>query len=256
MQKYIFFLDVDGTLIEHGKDKITTKVVEEIKRLKALGHIFVICTGRSHSHAKLINNLQDFNYLAILFGSRIYNLDNDKIEYKSKNPNKKATIALADYLLNKKISWSYKDEIGEKTPFLSMVNMRDDKDLVLINREDFLRDVKHGKIIQLLATGRHKAELEPLFPEFDFFDMPDNYTDITRAGVSKEQCVNFFKKRFPNYTTVSMGDSQNDLDMFARTDISIAMGNASDEIKAKAKYVTKRVQQDGVAYALTTILKL
>lgn len=256
MQKYIFFLDIDGTLIEQGKNSINQKVITEIRRLKALGHIFIICTGRAYSNAKQINNLEDFNYLALLFGSRIYDIDKNKLVYKAKNLDKKATIELVSYFLDNKILWSYKDDVCEKTPFLSMQNNRKDKEFVIVDRKSFLNDVKHGRIVQLLARGKHKAVLAPLFPSFNFFDMPDNYTDITRAGVSKEQCVNFFKKRHPDYITVSIGDSNNDVDMFSRTDISIAMGNATDDIKSLTTHVTKTVKEDGVAYALTNILGL
>ena len=46
-KKYIFLIDVDGTLVKDGTKVINSKIVEEIKFLKSKGHKFVIATGES-----------------------------------------------------------------------------------------------------------------------------------------------------------------------------------------------------------------
>jgi hydroxymethylpyrimidine pyrophosphatase-like HAD family hydrolase len=38
--------------------------------------------------------------------------------------------------------------------------------------------------------------------------------------------------------------------MFRQTGVSIAMGNALDDVKAQAKYATRSNEQDGFAYAM------
>ncbi|RKQ35829.1 Cof-type HAD-IIB family hydrolase [Oceanobacillus halophilus] len=54
----------------------------------------------------------------------------------------------------------------------------------------------------------------------------------------------------PLKDTVVMGDNLNDLSMFQVAGKSIAMGNAVDEVKEKASFVTKHHDEDGVAYGL------
>ena len=54
----------------------------------------------------------------------------------------------------------------------------------------------------------------------------------------------------------TIGDMRNDLPMFARSGISFAMGNAADDIKTLAKYVTDTNENDGFAKAMDVILKL
>jgi hydroxymethylpyrimidine pyrophosphatase-like HAD family hydrolase len=49
---------------------------------------------------------------------------------------------------------------------------------------------------------------------------------------------------------VAIGDSENDLDIVEAAGTGIAMGNACDALKAKAKAVTGIVGQGGVAEAL------
>ena len=48
---------------------------------------------------------------------------------------------------------------------------------------------------------------------------------------------------------VVFGDGHNDLSMIKAAPISIAMGNAIDEVKAAATFVTKRSDDDGIEYA-------
>ncbi len=56
--------------------------------------------------------------------------------------------------------------------------------------------------------------------------------------------------------TVSIGDSSNDVPMFEKTDISIAMGNSSEIIKQKTTYVTKDINDNGLIYAFRNILTI
>jgi hypothetical protein len=51
-----------------------------------------------------------------------------------------------------------------------------------------------------------------------------------------------------------LGDQHNDLPMFARAGISIAMGQAPDDVQDKANYVSTSNDQDGVAHAIDAIL--
>ncbi|MEK8129275.1 Cof-type HAD-IIB family hydrolase [Paenibacillus filicis] len=55
---------------------------------------------------------------------------------------------------------------------------------------------------------------------------------------------------------VSFGDSYNDLDMIAATGLGVAMGNAVEELKRTAKFVTLSHDEDGVAVALEVLFDL
>lgn len=55
--------------------------------------------------------------------------------------------------------------------------------------------------------------------------------------------------------TMAIGDNYNDLSMFKRAGRSVAMGNASDVIKAQCDYTTASNVEDGVAQAIYEVLK-
>ena len=53
----------------------------------------------------------------------------------------------------------------------------------------------------------------------------------------------------PYKDVVVFGDQKNDLKMFTDEWTSIAMGNAIDELKEKATFVTKNADDNGIEYA-------
>lgn len=54
--------------------------------------------------------------------------------------------------------------------------------------------------------------------------------------------------------TMACGDSQNDMDILEAAAVGVAMGNADEEVKQIADYVTKSNEEDGVAYAIRKLI--
>jgi hydroxymethylpyrimidine pyrophosphatase-like HAD family hydrolase len=52
------------------------------------------------------------------------------------------------------------------------------------------------------------------------------------------------------YKLIAVGDGFNDLSMIEYAGLGVAMGNAPEEIKSKADYVTLSNDEDGVAHVL------
>ena len=55
-------------------------------------------------------------------------------------------------------------------------------------------------------------------------------------------------------STIAIGDGENDISMFEQTPNSVAMGNAVEKAKEKAKYMTDTNDNDGVAKVLSEII--
>lgn len=53
---------------------------------------------------------------------------------------------------------------------------------------------------------------------------------------------------------IAIGDSENDLEMLRAVGMPVAMGNANDEVKSIAKYITATNAEDGVAKAIYHLL--
>ncbi len=83
------------------------------------------------------------------------------------------------------------------------------------------------------------------------------YLDITPPGFNKGTFVEAMARRLGISTdnVATIGDMQNDLAMFRVSGVSIAMGNATDDVKDQATHVTASNEQDGFAEAMEMILK-
>ena len=83
------------------------------------------------------------------------------------------------------------------------------------------------------------------------------YLDVTPPGCNKGTFVQAIAKRLGISTdsVATIGDMQNDLAMFRTSGVSIAMGNATDDVKKQATHVTTSNENEGFAGAIEMILK-
>jgi Cof subfamily protein (haloacid dehalogenase superfamily) len=82
------------------------------------------------------------------------------------------------------------------------------------------------------------------------------YLDVTPPGHDKGTFVAAMARRLGISTgaVATIGDMQNDLSMFAKSGVSFAMGNATDDVKKCATHVTDTNEHDGFAHAMAMIL--
>jgi Cof subfamily protein (haloacid dehalogenase superfamily) len=83
------------------------------------------------------------------------------------------------------------------------------------------------------------------------------YLDVTPPGFDKGTFVRAMAKRqgISTDAVATIGDMQNDLAMFKTSGLSIAMGNATDDVKKQATHVTTSNENEGFAGAIEMILK-
>jgi Cof subfamily protein (haloacid dehalogenase superfamily) len=83
------------------------------------------------------------------------------------------------------------------------------------------------------------------------------YLDVTPPGCDKGTFVQAMAKRqgISTDAVATIGDMQNDLAMFRKSGLSIAMGNATDDVKQQATQVTTSNEDEGFAGAIEISLK-
>jgi len=110
---------------------------------------------------------------------------------------------------------------------------------------------KPEEVQQVIAAVREEfgdaVQLTPSKPHFLEFGRPDLGKGVAlkemaqRLGIGREQVM-------------AIGDSPNDLDMIEYAGWGIAMANADDCVKEKARWITASNEEDGVALALETFV--
>jgi Cof subfamily protein (haloacid dehalogenase superfamily) len=82
------------------------------------------------------------------------------------------------------------------------------------------------------------------------------YLDVTNKDANKGAVVEYLSQHLdvPANEIATIGDQMNDVLMFKRSGFSIAMGNASDEVKAQAAAVTASYNDEGFAKAMEAFI--
>ena len=82
------------------------------------------------------------------------------------------------------------------------------------------------------------------------------YLDVTNKNANKGAVVEYLSTHLgvPAKEIATIGDQPNDVLMFKRSGFSIAMGNASDEVKAQAAAVTDSYNDEGFAKAMEAFI--
>jgi Cof subfamily protein (haloacid dehalogenase superfamily) len=80
--------------------------------------------------------------------------------------------------------------------------------------------------------------------------------DITNPQANKGVVVTYLSNMYDIATSeiATIGDAYNDVLMFAESGVSIAMGNAVDDVKASATYVTTSNDDEGFANAVQNVI--
>ena len=113
--------------------------------------------------------------------------------------------------------------------------------------------------IPFLNEDIKKKVLKSLSNEFDELKITSSGKDNIEINISSankgnglEKLVNILGIRLEEVAAI--GDNNNDIEMIERSGLGIAMGNAIDEIKNKADYVTVDNDKNGAAEAIIKIL--
>jgi hypothetical protein len=78
------------------------------------------------------------------------------------------------------------------------------------------------------------------------------YLDVTHPAANKGGVVDFLSAVYliPAASIATIGDMPNDVLMFNKSGMSIAMGNASKEVQEQANFVSRSNQENGFAFAV------
>jgi Cof subfamily protein (haloacid dehalogenase superfamily) len=256
--------DVDGTLVTHDK-VLTPRTQEAVRRLDEAGIGFTITSSRPpRGLTKFIAPLAlklpigGFNS-----GGLVNPADLSPVQDLLVSPaaaRQALNIIFAhdmDAWVYDRNDWYVRDasapHVAHETFTLSFPPM------VVSNFDDKLGLV--GKIVAVgddpAVVSRCNAELDAaLGGQASATRSQSFFIDITHPDANKGMMVETMARllSIPTSAIATIGDMQNDLLMFRRAGLSIAMGNATDDVKAQAAVVTASNEEDGFAKAVEHFL--
>ncbi|MDG4953563.1 Cof-type HAD-IIB family hydrolase [Actinobacillus equuli subsp. equuli] len=254
----IIFFDIDETLYVKSKAYIPDSITQQvIPQLKEKGIIPAIATGRNFGgfpHAlKPLMGEHGFELFVTINGQ--YNFYKDQmisqygltIEQIERCIEKLNALGIAyAFVTPEEIA------VSEENPIVRAATAPIKSDYV-VDPKFYLKSTA----VQMLAFYPESRDEEIcasglLLDELKAVRWNPNAVDILRIENSKargiEDVIRHFGLNIEN--TMAFGDGFNDIEMFDTVGFSVAMGNAEEELKQHADYITKHIEEDGILHAL------
>lgn len=271
MKKYIF-VDIDGTLTD-SKKRVSEANIKAMNEIEKKDYEIVFCSGRTNDYlVDLSEKCNTSRYLISSNGSMVYDQKNKEIIYQDKIPYE-LLEHIYEYCKTNRMAISFNTEKNRYcNDFLNYDINYEEKDTKRIRS---IKDMETKNITQFVLGSYSYEEMTKVkdfldtIPSLEIvnisttmklkqIDSPDGFFyDVVLKGVNKGTGIrNFIKTvKTKKENCIAIGDHINDIDMFNAVGYKIAMGNAWDELKEKANFVTKTNDEDGVKYALEHIEK-
>ena len=243
----IVFFDIDGTLIDMEKKEITPKTLEALRRLKALGVLLCLATGRGPLTLPRFDGVE-FDVFLTFNGS--YCFDRQGTIFSAPLPQEDVqTIIQNAAALQRPVSVATRDQ---------MLANGADRDLIdyyaFAKREvevsDRFEEVARGAVYQIML-GCRQTDYPALLRGTRHAKIAawwDRAVDIIPADGGKGVAVRRILDHYhlaPD-AALAFGDGDNDIEMLQAVGHGVAMANGSQRLKAVADDVCGHVAQDGV----------
>ena len=254
MIKALFF-DIDGTLVSFNTHKVAQSTIEGLNIAKERGIKIFISTGRPLS---FINNLEDIEHLidGYITTNGSYNFMGKSVISMHSIP-KEEVLTLVDYL-NKHEN----PAILVGTDNTAVINHKPIVDRIVIDtlnitNIDFsitAETVLQQDILQItpFITQEQQDIIMPQIPHCASERWHPEFIDTVNKQASKGKALSDIVayNDLLISETMAFGDGGNDISMLLKAGIGVAMGNANDNVKAMANYVTSSADDDGIYKAL------
>jgi len=273
--------DMDGTLLNEDQ-KISEENRKALEAVRDMGGQVIIATGRSFKEARLVLDEINFNCPIIsMNGAAVYDQKGELITSQpisfeeldsaitfleeaglyfelytnhgvfSKNP-ERAIDSLVDIVLSANPEHDREDVRRRALARIEYGFLFETQDYhALIKEEDM-------QVFKILVFSLYKDQLSQAAQGLARFDgltitsSGKGNIEINHRGISKGNALEKLLSQYgiPLEETIAIGDNLNDVSMFEKAGLSIAMGNAREDIKRICKDTTLSNKEDGVAHAI------
>jgi Cof subfamily protein (haloacid dehalogenase superfamily) len=272
----LLLADVDGTLVD-SKKRITARAKTAIEKMHEAGVKFAVTSGRPPRGMKVITEQVKLSApLAAFNGGMFVEPDTMKVLTSQTLDTETAEAVIerigsfdldvwvyADvewYLRNFNAPHREKEEQTVQFPpkvvsnfseafrqgVAKVVGVSDNYDLVAQAEKKIQAEFEYG--IRAISTTASRD----CHPSVSAARSQPYYLDVTHPKANKGSVVEMLTEflKIPSAEIATIGDMPNDVLMFKKSGYSIAMGQAIEEVKKAATYVTAGMDEEGFAKAV------
>lgn len=265
----VIALDLDGTLLDRQK-RILPESLAALADARAAGVNVIIVTGRHHVAIRSFYKTLELDTPAICCnGTYLYDFQEQKVlaaDPLDKIKAKKVVDLLEYYGIHgllyvddamlyhetsghveRSIAWGKTLPEGQQPTILQVNSLREAAD----EAQSIWKFATSHHDLDALQAFAQQAEKElGLACEWSWHDQ----VDVAKGGNSKGKRLQQWveSQGISMSEVIAFGDNFNDLSMLENVGLGVAMGNAVDEIKARAGLVIADNEQPGIAEVIRT----
>ncbi|MEG2699811.1 MAG: HAD family hydrolase [Hungatella sp.] len=257
MNRKALFFDVDGTLLSEINHTVPDSTVSALSEARKQGHLVFINSGRVFCHIGPIRKLVEADGYLCGCGTHV--------------------IVEEEVLYAHRIAHDRGIQIKKDIVRYGFDGILEGKESCYCRREtSWIPEIEHLRT--LLAQDGHLSPFgweedcyeydkfciwgdensdraglfQSLQPDITIIDRGDDFYECVPAGHSKATAIAMILQKYgmSRSDAYVFGDSTNDLTMFEYAENAILMGNHSKELEPYATFITKTVEDDGIAYAM------
>ncbi|HWO74865.1 MAG TPA: Cof-type HAD-IIB family hydrolase [Bacillus sp. (in: firmicutes)] len=253
MSKIVFF-DIDGTLLNHDKT-IPESTKKAIRQLKEQDVFVAIATGRAPFMFEDIRKELDIDSY-VSFNGQYVVFENEPIY---KNPlNQEALIKLHNKAKSHHHPLVFLNESDMKADILEDVMIAEAMGSLRFGHPEkdetfYLKNEVYQSL--LFCKDEWQQEYEREFTAFTFIRWHEYSVDVIPKCGSKAEGIKKMLEKvgFQLKDSYAFGDGLNDIEMIQTVGTGVAMGNAVEDLKIHANFITKNVDEEGIVYGLKSV---
>lgn len=259
MNKKILVLDIDGTLATSTKD-ISPETKKKLIMIQEMGHVVMLASGRPVPgmlrYAKELEFEKFGGYLLSFNGGCIINCKTGDIVHQDILPGDMIPKLHAFAMENNCGLLTYNDGV-----VLSATDM--DEYIEIETRINAMPFKKVENFVEYVDFNVYKCLMTapPAEAEQHVVALQEHFADQLTVFRSEPFFIEIMPKNIDKSTSLARmldiigmkredaiccGDGYNDLTMISYAGVGVAMGNARDEVKEVADYITKSNDEDGL----------
>lgn len=262
-------IDVDGTLVTPLK-RLTKENIAAIERAKNAGIQIALVSGRPfHSMIDLNKRLgldKKGHFTICQNGSYVFDNFSQKPMFGTfQSPSNLVKVAklLENYRLDISAMDGENFYSNKKRPNIyTKIDAKIHKmPIKLVDYENLPEDMEFGRFMVLGSKGEIKRFIENMPDE-----IKNNYypvqtapflVEIMNKNTNKGYAISQMAEKlgYKMEEVMAIGNEKNDIPMLEAAGFAVAMGNAVDELKKHADYITKSNLKSGVGHAIDMLLK-
>lgn len=253
----VVFFDIDGTVVDNDTQAIPASAIRAVERLREAGHIPVVNTGRPYAH--IDPRVREMAFSGWICGCGMEIILDGSLLHRV-HPSSELCTLVRDTVRDCHMQVLYEGaEPAIYTDGAGSVHPQIQREIRQMRTKGFEilpLDEENPSFLKLVTFDwencRREEFIRRMEPYFTCIHRENTMLELVLKGNSKAAGMELLLEYLgvARENTLAIGDSTNDLPMFAVARHKVCMKNGMEELKTQADFITDTVLCNGIEKAL------